>query len=171
MIFLGLFGKFGSVFITIPDPVIGGMFLVMFGMIAAVGISNLQVTKLNWRFTLCSAIYFYYKLEVNQCHGLANKTPNFQWIPMGSGLCSDKCGSHLILSSDPTFKLLIFLLQQTLDDWLSFGLVCIPYGPRAIESQIWFTDEFSKRNAFGMYRLKVCWWRFLCKVCQTRVTV
>lgn len=43
MIFLGLFGKFSAVFITIPDPVIGGMFLVMFGMIAAVGISNLQV--------------------------------------------------------------------------------------------------------------------------------
>ncbi|KAK7891056.1 hypothetical protein WMY93_023019 [Mugilogobius chulae] len=39
---LGIFGKFGAVFITIPDPVIGGMFLVMFGMIAAVGISNLQ---------------------------------------------------------------------------------------------------------------------------------
>lgn len=47
MIILGLFGKFGAVFITIPDPVIGGMFLVMFGMIAAVGISNLQVKKMG----------------------------------------------------------------------------------------------------------------------------
>lgn len=46
MIILGIFGKFGAVFITIPDPVIGGMFLVMFGMIAAVGISNLQVNSL-----------------------------------------------------------------------------------------------------------------------------
>ncbi|KAL0968644.1 hypothetical protein UPYG_G00269570 [Umbra pygmaea] len=47
MIILGLFGKFGAIFITIPDPVIGGMFLVMFGMIAAVGISNLQYVDLN----------------------------------------------------------------------------------------------------------------------------
>ncbi|KAK9516245.1 hypothetical protein VZT92_024188 [Zoarces viviparus] len=47
MIVLGVFGKFGAVFITIPDPVIGGMFLVMFGMIAAVGISNLQYVDLN----------------------------------------------------------------------------------------------------------------------------
>uniref|UniRef100_A0AAR2KFK5 Uncharacterized protein n=1 Tax=Pygocentrus nattereri TaxID=42514 RepID=A0AAR2KFK5_PYGNA len=47
MVFLGLFGKFSAVFITIPDPVIGGMFLVMFGMIAAVGISNLQYVDLN----------------------------------------------------------------------------------------------------------------------------
>ncbi|KAG9272128.1 solute carrier family 23 member 2-like [Astyanax mexicanus] len=47
MVILGLFGKFSAVFITIPDPVIGGMFLVMFGMIAAVGISNLQYVDLN----------------------------------------------------------------------------------------------------------------------------
>ncbi|XP_057693427.1 solute carrier family 23 member 1 isoform X1 [Corythoichthys intestinalis] len=47
MIVLGIFGKFGAVFITIPDPVIGGMFLIMFGMIAAVGISNLQYVDLN----------------------------------------------------------------------------------------------------------------------------
>ncbi|MGH0167066.1 UNVERIFIED_CONTAM: hypothetical protein FKN15_071624 [Acipenser sinensis] len=47
MIFLGLFGKFGAIFITIPIPVIGGMFMVMFGMIAAVGISNLQYVYLN----------------------------------------------------------------------------------------------------------------------------
>ncbi|XP_026221547.1 solute carrier family 23 member 2 [Anabas testudineus] len=47
MIILGIFGKFGAVFITIPEPVIGGMFLVMFGMIAAVGISNLQYVDLN----------------------------------------------------------------------------------------------------------------------------
>lgn len=48
MIVLGVFGKFGAVFITIPDPVIGGMFLVMFGMIAAVGISNLQVNSVQY---------------------------------------------------------------------------------------------------------------------------
>ncbi len=53
MIVLGLFGKFSAVFITIPDPVIGGMFLVMFGMVAAVGISNLQVH-------LIAAIHFYF---------------------------------------------------------------------------------------------------------------
>ncbi|XP_077327308.1 solute carrier family 23 member 2-like isoform X1 [Lithobates pipiens] len=47
LIILGLFGKFGAIFITIPEPVIGGMFMVMFGMIAAVGISNLQYVDLN----------------------------------------------------------------------------------------------------------------------------
>lgn len=43
MILMGLFGKIGAIFTTIPTPVIGGMFLVMFGVISAAGISNLQV--------------------------------------------------------------------------------------------------------------------------------
>ncbi|XP_053320097.1 solute carrier family 23 member 2-like isoform X2 [Spea bombifrons] len=47
LIILGLFGKFGAIFLTTPEPVIGGMFIVMFGMIAAVGISNLQYVDLN----------------------------------------------------------------------------------------------------------------------------
>ncbi|XP_078527466.1 solute carrier family 23 member 1-like isoform X2 [Lissotriton helveticus] len=47
MILMGVFSKIGAVFATIPTPVIGGMFLVMFGVIAAVGISNLQFADMN----------------------------------------------------------------------------------------------------------------------------
>ncbi|XP_064614097.1 solute carrier family 23 member 1-like [Liolophura sinensis] len=47
MILLGCLGKFGALFVTIPDPVVGGMFIVMFGMITAVGLSNLQFVDLN----------------------------------------------------------------------------------------------------------------------------
>ncbi|XP_060782740.1 solute carrier family 23 member 1 [Neoarius graeffei] len=47
MVLLELFGKLSTVFITILELVIGGMFLVMFGMVAAVGISNLQYVDLN----------------------------------------------------------------------------------------------------------------------------
>jgi solute carrier family 23 (nucleobase transporter), member 1 len=31
MILIGVFGKFGALFVTIPQPVIGGVFTVMFG--------------------------------------------------------------------------------------------------------------------------------------------
>ena len=31
MIVLGCLGKFGALFVTIPDPVVGGMFMIMFG--------------------------------------------------------------------------------------------------------------------------------------------
>lgn len=45
LLLMGMFGKIGAAFATIPTPVIGGMLLVMFGVITAVGISNLQVTQ------------------------------------------------------------------------------------------------------------------------------
>lgn len=49
MVVMGILGKVGAVFTTIPSPVIGGMFMVMFGVICAAGVSNLQVkyTVLN----------------------------------------------------------------------------------------------------------------------------
>lgn len=37
MIFFGVLSKFGALFITIPEPIIGGIFCVMFGMISATG--------------------------------------------------------------------------------------------------------------------------------------
>ncbi|XP_033639542.1 solute carrier family 23 member 1-like isoform X1 [Asterias rubens] len=47
MIAMGMFAKFGALFVTIPDPIVGGMFCVMFAMVTAVGISNLQFVNLN----------------------------------------------------------------------------------------------------------------------------
>ncbi|XP_069561486.1 xan_ur_permease domain-containing protein [Brachyistius frenatus] len=47
MVVMGLFGKVGAVFTTIPSPVIGGMFMVMFGVISAAGVSNLQYADMN----------------------------------------------------------------------------------------------------------------------------
>ena len=47
MIILGILSKFGALFSTIPNPVIGGVFIVMFGMITAVGLSNLQFCNMN----------------------------------------------------------------------------------------------------------------------------
>ncbi|ELU13612.1 hypothetical protein CAPTEDRAFT_122178 [Capitella teleta] len=43
----GVLGKFGALFVTMPDPIVGGVLMVMFGMITAVGISNLQFVDMN----------------------------------------------------------------------------------------------------------------------------
>ena len=32
MIVMGLIGKFGALFTTVPDPIIGGMFFILFGL-------------------------------------------------------------------------------------------------------------------------------------------
>ena len=47
MMVIGVVGKIGAVFVSIPDPIVGGIYMVMFGMIAAVGISNLQFADMN----------------------------------------------------------------------------------------------------------------------------
>ena len=47
MVVLGCVSKFGALFTTIPQPIVGGMYCAMFGMIAAVGLSNLQFVNLN----------------------------------------------------------------------------------------------------------------------------
>ena len=47
MIILGMVSKFGALFTTIPEPIVGGMYCAMFGMIASVGMSNLQFINLN----------------------------------------------------------------------------------------------------------------------------
>lgn len=47
MLILPMFGKFGAVLSTLPKPVVGAMFVAMFGLIAAVGISNLQFVNMN----------------------------------------------------------------------------------------------------------------------------
>ncbi|XP_037924416.1 solute carrier family 23 member 2 isoform X2 [Hermetia illucens] len=47
MVIQGVISKFGAVFIMIPDPVVGGIFCVMFGMIIAFGLSTLQYVDLK----------------------------------------------------------------------------------------------------------------------------
>jgi nucleobase transporter 1/2 len=47
MMVFGVLSKFGALFITIPEPIIGGIFCVLFGMIAATGFANLQFIDLN----------------------------------------------------------------------------------------------------------------------------
>uniref|UniRef100_A0A3Q4IBA9 Solute carrier family 23 member 1 n=1 Tax=Neolamprologus brichardi TaxID=32507 RepID=A0A3Q4IBA9_NEOBR len=47
MFVLGTVGKFTALFASLPDPILGGMFCTLFGMITAVGLSNLQLVDLN----------------------------------------------------------------------------------------------------------------------------
>lgn len=46
-VFFGLLTKFAALFVAMPAPILGGLFVVMFGIIATVGLSNLQFIDLN----------------------------------------------------------------------------------------------------------------------------
>jgi xanthine/uracil permease len=47
MLIVGYFGPFGSLVATLPNPIVGGLFIAMFGQIAAVGLSNLKYVDLD----------------------------------------------------------------------------------------------------------------------------
>jgi nucleobase transporter 1/2 len=47
MLVIPVIGKFGALLATLPQPVVGAMFVGLFGMIASVGLSNLQIVNLN----------------------------------------------------------------------------------------------------------------------------
>uniref|UniRef100_A0A0R0EIS0 Nucleobase-ascorbate transporter 1 n=1 Tax=Glycine max TaxID=3847 RepID=A0A0R0EIS0_SOYBN len=47
MIFFSTLGKFGAVFASIPFPIFAALYCVLFGLVAAVGISFLQFTNMN----------------------------------------------------------------------------------------------------------------------------
>ncbi|MFC4451769.1 uracil-xanthine permease family protein [Halorussus aquaticus] len=47
MIVVGYFGPVGQLFATIPAPIIGGLYVVMFGQITAVGLSQLKYVDLD----------------------------------------------------------------------------------------------------------------------------
>jgi len=49
MIVVGFVGYFGQLIVTIPDPIVGGLFIAMFGQIVAVGLSTLQHVDLGSR--------------------------------------------------------------------------------------------------------------------------
>jgi len=47
MILAGFVGYFGTLVATIPDPIVGGLYIAMFGQIVAVGLSNLKYVDLD----------------------------------------------------------------------------------------------------------------------------
>ena len=55
MIFLvtGIVGKFGAVLTMMPDPILGGIVVVSFGMVTAVGLSALSFVDLSSGRNLC----------------------------------------------------------------------------------------------------------------------
>jgi nucleobase transporter 1/2 len=81
MIALGLVSKFGALFTTIPTPIVGGMYCAMFGMIAAVGLSNLQFVDLNSaRNLFILGFAFFMGLSVPEYFGAHPVELEMEWL-------------------------------------------------------------------------------------------
>lgn len=64
LILLGLFPAVGLVFSLMPEPVLGGATLLMFGTVAAAGIRIISSQKINRKATLVMALSFSFGLSV-----------------------------------------------------------------------------------------------------------
>ncbi|KAL5009571.1 hypothetical protein ScPMuIL_011876 [Solemya velum] len=53
LVLCGIFGKFGALLTMMPDPVLGGIVVISFGMVTSVGISTLQFVNLSSGRNLC----------------------------------------------------------------------------------------------------------------------
>ncbi|KAJ7544547.1 hypothetical protein O6H91_09G082200 [Diphasiastrum complanatum] len=82
MIVFSVFGKFGGVIASIPQPIVAAIFCVLDGIVAAVGISYLQFTNLNRARNLFiigfslfmgfSVPQYFYEFELKTGHGPVN---------------------------------------------------------------------------------------------------
>ena len=73
LILLGLFPGVGLIFSLMPEPVLGGATLLMFGTVASAGIRIIAAQKINRKATLVMALSFSLGLSVEMvpdilCH-------------------------------------------------------------------------------------------------------
>lgn len=115
MIFFSILGKFGALFASIPFPMFAAVYCVLFGLVAAVGLSFLQFTNMNSMRNLfitgvalflgLSVPQYFYRYTVGAQHGPAHT--NAGWF-------NDFLNT--IFSSPPTVALIVAVfLDNTLD--------------------------------------------------------
>jgi xanthine permease XanP len=83
---LGLFPVVGQVFSLIPDSVLGGATLLMFGTVAAAGIKIIATTKMKRKAILVMAISFSLGLSVELVPNILDKMPDIIKSIFSSGI-------------------------------------------------------------------------------------
>lgn len=75
LVFLGLFPAVGLIFSLMPEPVLGGATLLMFGTVAAAGIRIIASQDINRKATLVIAISFSFGLSVELVPEILSQLP------------------------------------------------------------------------------------------------
>lgn len=97
LILLGLFPVVGLVFSLMPDPVLGGATLLMFGTVAAAGIRIISSQKIDRKATLVMAISFSFGLSVELVPEILQQLPESVRNIFSSGITTG--GVMAILSN------------------------------------------------------------------------
>lgn len=86
LVILGLFPVVGQLFSLIPDAVLGGATLLMFGTVAAAGIRIIASTEITRKAVLVMAISFAMGLSVELVPGILDKMPDIIKNIFSSGI-------------------------------------------------------------------------------------
>lgn len=97
LILLGLFPAVGLVFSLMPEPVLGGATLLMFGTVAAAGIRIIAAQEINRKATLVIAISFSFGLSVELVPEILCQLPDTARNIFSSGITTG--GIAAILSN------------------------------------------------------------------------
>ena len=97
LILLGLFPAVGLVFSLMPEPVLGGATLLMFGTVAAAGIRIIAAQKIDRKATLVMALSFSFGLSVELVPEILSQLPDTVRNIFSSGITTG--GLTAILSN------------------------------------------------------------------------
>ena len=97
MLVVGFVGWFGQLVATIPDPIVGGLYVAMFGQIVAVGLSNLKFVDLDSsRNIFIVGVALFVGLAVPSYMGNVGSAEAFRQGMAGIALVGPVLGSRVV---------------------------------------------------------------------------
>ena len=97
MLIVGFIGYFGALITTIPTPIVGALYIAMFGQIAAVGLSNLKYVDLDAsRNVFIIGIALFLGLAIPEYMANVGGAAEFQEIAAGAALVGPVLGQQIV---------------------------------------------------------------------------
>lgn len=150
MIFFSIFGKFGAFFASIPLPIFAAIYCVLYGFVAAVGISFIQFANSNsMRNIYVLGVSLFLAISVPQYFVMNTDVSGHGPVRTNAGWFNDILNT--IFSSPPTVALIIgTILDNTLEAHHSFEDRGLPW---FVPFQRWKGD--SRNEEFYSYPLRI----------------
>ncbi len=102
MVIVGFIGPFGALITTIPGPIVGALYVAMFGQIAAVGLSNLKFVDLDAsRNVFIIGLALFLGLAIPEYMANVGSAGEFQEITSGAAVVGPVLGQRIV--SDTVF--------------------------------------------------------------------
>ncbi|WOL14006.1 hypothetical protein Cni_G22786 [Canna indica] len=148
MIFFSIFGKFGALFASIPLPIFAAVYCILFGLVAAVGVSFIQFANNNsLRNLYILGLSLFLGISVPQYFNEFTASAGHGPAKTNAGWFNDILNS--IFSSSPTVALIVaIVLDNTLEARSTVS-------DRGLSWLIPFNRRDARNDEFYSYPIKV----------------